>query len=97
MTRRVAAIADRLRIIRIAYGRAQGFEKECRKAQFARLCGLTPQAWNNAESGQNQIGIQSAVQICCMTGVTLDYIFRGNSSALPYSLAVQIAKLKAES
>lgn len=85
-------VASRLRLVRLAYMATQKTAPS--QAKFARLVGMTPQTWNNAESGDNQIGIKSAIKLRCTTGATLDYIFCGDISALPYSLAVQIRKIE---
>jgi transcriptional regulator with XRE-family HTH domain len=88
------AIAKRLRLIRVAYGVVKGMPHEMHPAAMARLVGVSPQAWTNYEREHNKIGLETAVQLRCMTGVTLDYVFLGDRSALPYSLAVAIAKLE---
>ena len=87
-------VATRLRLIRIAYGRIHGIEREMSQSAISRIVGVKVQAWNNVESGANQIGIDSAIKLRAKTGATLDYIFLGDPSALPHMLAVEIAKLK---
>ncbi len=42
----------------------------------------------------HRIGLDNAMALCRATGVTLDYIYFGNSSALPYALAIEINKLE---
>jgi len=89
------AIGARLRLIRLAYGVVQGRSREMSQAEFARLCGINPAAWNNAETGDNRIGIDSAKAIKRRTRVGLNYIFDGDLDDLPHSLAVEIQKLAA--
>jgi transcriptional regulator with XRE-family HTH domain len=87
------AIGARLRLIRLAYGVAQGRTREMSQAEFSRLCGIGAAAWNNAETGDNRIGLDSALAIRRRTGVSLDYIFEGDPAGLPHVLAVEIEKL----
>ena len=63
------------------------------QAEFARMCGIGPAAWNNAETGDNRIGLDNALALRRATGATLDYIYCNDSAALPHALAVEIAKL----
>lgn len=75
------AIAERLIRTREAMGLNQ--------AQWCRLTGIEPQAWNNYESGLNRISINQAIKVCQATGVTMDWIYRGlMSGGLP--MGVQI-------
>ena len=62
-------IGKRLRLIREALKLSQ--------AALCRLAEISPQAWNNAETGDNLLTIPSAVKLCRITGVTLDWIYRG--------------------
>ena len=87
-------MAPRLRLIRIAYGRLQGrVDPEIGQAEFARLCGISAPTWNNAETGDNRLGIDNAMAVSRRTGATLDYIFFGERRGLPLDLALQIEKL----
>jgi transcriptional regulator with XRE-family HTH domain len=85
-------VAKRLRAVRRAYGRLHGCGNLSQSA-FARLCGINPTAWNNAETGYSNLGIAIAIKIARQTGVTLDYLFLGNPAGLPFALAVEIMKL----
>ena len=88
------AIGERLRLIRIAYGTAQGHDREMSQAEVCRLTGVGRQAWNNAETGDNRIGIDNAMSIVRSIGVSLDYIYFGDRRGLPHALAVEIDKLQ---
>jgi len=88
-------IGKRLRLIRIAYGRVQGRQREISQAEFARLCKITPSAWNNAETADNRIGIDGAMGIARRTGVSLDYIYFGERAGLPHAMAIEIERLEA--
>lgn len=45
-----------------------------------------PQKWNNWEHGRNQIPPDHATALCIMSGVDLDYIYRGNMDRVPPEL-----------
>lgn len=91
-----AAIGNRLRLIRLAYGALQDPLHPITQAEFSRLCGIGRAAWNNAETGDNRIGIDGAMAICRRTGVTLDYIYFGERSRLPHALALEIERLESQ-
>src|SRR5262245_65016276 len=78
-------IGDRLRLTRQALGLSQ--------AELCRRTGISPAAWNNAETGDNRIGIDNAMSLCKATGATLDWIFMGHRGGLPQKLAVDIERL----
>jgi transcriptional regulator with XRE-family HTH domain len=78
-------IGERLRVTREALGLSQ--------AELCRRTGIRPAAWNNAETGDNRIGIDGATALCKTTGVTLDWIFLGHRGGLPQKLAVEIERL----
>jgi transcriptional regulator with XRE-family HTH domain len=88
------AIGKRLRLIRIAYGVVQGRIKELSQAEFCRLCDITTQAWNNAETGDNRIGLDSAMAVWSRTGADLNYIYGGERAGLPLTLGGVIEKLE---
>lgn len=90
----ITAISARLRLIRIAYGKVQGRSREMSQSEFARLCGVTVSNWNNVETGDNRIGLDSAMKVRRRTGVSLDYIFDGERAGLPHALAVEIEALE---
>jgi transcriptional regulator with XRE-family HTH domain len=74
--------ARRLVALRQALGHTQ--------AQWARRNGFEPQVVNNWEAARNRIGLDAALKICSVTGVTLDYIYRGSMAALPWELAAKL-------
>jgi transcriptional regulator with XRE-family HTH domain len=57
---------------------------------WCRLTGLKLAAWNNYEKALRRINIDDAIMICQATGVSLDWIYRGNPSALPTTLAKKL-------
>jgi hypothetical protein len=54
---------------------------------LCRTTSISPEAWNNAETGDNLIGIVNAKKLCGATGVTLDWIYQGVRSNLPKVIA----------
>jgi transcriptional regulator with XRE-family HTH domain len=76
-------VGRRLKLVREALKMSQ--------TALCRLAGITPQAWNNAETGDNFLTVTNAVKLCRVTGVTMDWIYRGQvTSALPAVLLEEI-------
>jgi transcriptional regulator with XRE-family HTH domain len=46
--------------------------------RLCRLADISPQSWNNYETADSNIGIEPAIRLCNVTGVTLDWIYRGS-------------------
>lgn len=88
------AIGRRLALLRRAYSALQRRDREMSQSEFARLCGIGISAWNNAETGDNRIGIDNAMKVVRRTGVSLDFIFFDQRAGLPHALAVEIDKLE---
>ena len=83
----IEACAARLRVTRMALGLSQ--------AEIARQTKIQPAAWNNAETGDNRLKIESALRVCRRYGVTLEWLFRGDIRQLPSELAEKISALEA--
>ena len=78
-------IGKRLRLVREALKMSQ--------TALCRLAGITPQAWNNAGTGDNLLTVPNAVKLCRVTGVTMDWIYRGQiTSALPAVMLEEIQR-----
>jgi DNA-binding XRE family transcriptional regulator len=45
------------------------------QAGLCRIARISPQTWNNAETGDNLIGIGNAIKLCRATGITLGWIY----------------------
>ncbi|MGE0751834.1 MAG: helix-turn-helix transcriptional regulator [Variibacter sp.] len=89
------AIGYRLFLIRTGWSKAQGHERPLGQKEFAELAGIpTRQAWNNAETGDNRIGIDNAIRVCQLTGASLDYIFFGLKDGLPHRLVKAIEDIE---
>ncbi|MET3252239.1 helix-turn-helix domain-containing protein [Bradyrhizobium diazoefficiens] len=82
MADEINEIGDRLRWIREA--------RQMNQATFCRLVKIEQQAWNNYERGTRRISLDQALKVCAKTGASLDFIYRGISSALPHDLAMAI-------
>jgi len=78
-------VGERLRLTREALGLSQ--------AELCRRVGISPAAWNNAETGDNRLRVDNAMELCKATGVTLDWIYLGHRAGLPQKLAVDIERL----
>lgn len=78
----LAEIAKRLILLRKSLGYTQAF--------MANLIGASPQAWGNYEQGLRRIRIDEALLLCGATGVTLEWIYRGNIGLLPNDLLGKI-------
>ena len=80
-------IAQRLSIVRQASGLSQ--------TEFARRAGLGTSAWNNYETARKRISLDAAIRICETYQLTLDYIYLGDASNIPYKLAQAIESIRA--
>ncbi len=56
------------------------------QAMFCRLVGIQQQAWNNYERGLRRISLDQALRVCKVTGVSLDWIYRGIAAGLPVNI-----------
>jgi transcriptional regulator with XRE-family HTH domain len=59
--------------------------------RLCRLADTSPQSWNNYETADSNIGIEPAIRLCNVTGVTLDWIYRGIKSGLPFAIQEALA------
>jgi transcriptional regulator with XRE-family HTH domain len=73
-------IGARLKSLRIALG----FEVQ---ADFCRHIGLSETRYNSFETGARRLTLQAADHIKAATGVTLDYLFYGDTGGLPLNLS----------
>ena len=64
-------------------------------AVLARLSNnrIPANRWSEWRQGKRLITIESAIELCGITGVTLDYIYRGDTSGLPLRLAEALRKI----
>ena len=88
------AIANRLRLTRVAYGKVHRHTKRLSQTDFCKLVGFTRQRWNNAETGYSRLGLDAAIKMVKALGISLDWIYLGRKGALPAKLAIEISKLE---
>jgi transcriptional regulator with XRE-family HTH domain len=74
LDRTKTGVGRRLTIARQAFGLDQG--------EFAALAGIAASTYNQYETGKNMPDLKFANAICDAHRLTLDYIYRGDSSAL---------------
>jgi transcriptional regulator with XRE-family HTH domain len=80
------AIIQRITVTRRAYGWSQ--------SELSRRLGITPQAWGHYEHCRSNIPYEIASKICDLTGVSLDWIYRGVEILLPKIVADHLANLR---
>lgn len=77
------AVGTRMKKIRMAKGIKN-------QTVMAALMGVQPNRYNNWEKGVALITAPDAIVFCAKTGATLDYIYRGETAALPLNLATAL-------
>lgn len=75
-------VARRLRRSRMALGLDQ--------QDFGTRAGLSQPQYNQFEKGKRRLTLEAALLLCNEYGLTLDWIFRGDPSGLPYRLTTAI-------
>lgn len=80
-------VGERLRWVREVLGMSQ--------REFGRRAGLGSNTYNQVELGLKMPSIEMAIAICDAHGLTLDYIFRGDTGDLKHSVAEGIKILRA--
>jgi hypothetical protein len=83
------AIAERLEIARLALG----FETQ---QAFAATMRISPSKWNNYVSGRDRIPLNIALDLCQRHRLSLDWVYRGDPTALPLALARRIDEVSAK-
>lgn len=74
-----AKVGARLKLLR----EAKGYDEQ---KEWAELLAVTPPRYNNWERGRQVIPLENAVRVSELTGVSLDFIYLGDKSALPKHL-----------
>lgn len=62
--------------------------------EFGVRAGLSQPQYNQFETGKRRLTIEAAMSLCHVYSLTLDYLYRGDPSGLPYRLADAINKLR---
>jgi transcriptional regulator with XRE-family HTH domain len=81
-----SSIGERLRLTRQVSGLGQG--------EFGRRAGLAANTYNQLEQGKKGPSLQNAIALCEAYDLTLDWIYRGDVSGLPYKLVDAIMALE---
>jgi transcriptional regulator with XRE-family HTH domain len=69
---------------------------ELSQAEMARRAGIAAATWNNAETGDNKLGLENALKLCQTYRLTLDWLYRGIINDLPAALAKGIEEQMAK-
>lgn len=64
--------------------------------RFGEDAGLHQSLYNRFESGKRLLTLQSAMQLCYTHNLTLDWLYRGDPSGLPYGIANKIKAIRRE-
>lgn len=78
-----ADTARRLRYTRAALGVED-------QREFGEAAGLEQSLYNRFETGKRLLTLQAAMKLCARYSLTLDWLYRGDPSSLPYKLATDI-------
>lgn len=79
----VEQIAHRLRMGREALGMSA--------AELCRRTGIQPNTYSQWENSKGRPQLDEAIKLCSALGYTLDWIYLGDRSGLPYAIASKIA------
>lgn len=79
----VQGIAARLRASREALGLTA--------AELCRMAGVAPNTYSQWENAKGRPQLDEAIRLCRALGYTLDWIYLGDKSGLPYALASKLA------
>jgi transcriptional regulator with XRE-family HTH domain len=75
-------IGKRLRLLRIALGQKQ--------ASLASHLEIDENTWINYEQGNMRPDVDTSIALSELSGVSLDWIYRGDNSMLPADLAEKL-------
>lgn len=64
--------------------------------EFGAGAGLSQPQYHQFESGKRRLTIEAALALCHVYALTLDYLYRGDPSGLPYKLATTINQLRSQ-
>ena len=86
MRQPITPLARRLRQLRLAMDLSQ--------VKISRIAGMTPQAWNNAETGDNILKVEHAIKLYSETGIHLHWMYCGVADAsLPPDFRTALIRL----
>lgn len=78
------SIGQRLEMTRRVFGLNQ--------QDFAARAGIAQNTYNQIERGKKRPSVEVAILLCEAYNLTLDWVFRGDPSGLPYGLANEISE-----
>jgi len=84
----IPEISYRMRLLRKTTGLNQ--------TEFAKRVGVARNVWANVEGEFGRIGVDTALKLCSKYLVTLDWIYRGDTTLLPHGLAVRLEEVAEE-
>ena len=76
------AIARRLELTRVAFGLSQ--------SEFADKAGIARNTYNQWEKAKGRPQLDGAMALCHTYNITLDWIYFGQMSGLPYQVAQKL-------
>ena len=82
------AVGRRLKLARIACGMGK------QQGKFAKLAGISPNTYNQWETGVAYPGLEYAIKLCDRHNLSLDWIYRGKMDGLPTRLSDAIRELQ---
>ena len=66
------------------------------QTEFAKRLGVARNVWANVEGEFSRIGVDTALKLCQKYLVSLDWVYRGDTSQLPHGLAVKLEEAERE-
>lgn len=78
-------VGARLRVVR----EVMGFQQN----EFGRKAGIASNTYHQIEKGTKRPSLENAIALCDAHGLTLDYIFRGDTGDLRHSVGQTIEAL----
>lgn len=81
-----AGVGRRLALTRRAFGFTQG--------EFADPAGMSQPQYSQFEVGKRLLTLPYALQLCDQYGLSLDWLYRGDPSALAFSLVQKLRELR---
>lgn len=60
--------------------------------EFGRRAGLSQPKYNQYETGKRMLTLEAALALCDAYNLSLDWLYRGDPSSLPYKLATELAR-----
>lgn len=67
---------------------------QMQQEEWAQDAGLSQPRYNPYETGRRLLTLEAAMLLCNRYNLTLDWLYRGDPSGLPYKLADAIRKLR---